>query len=91
MGRDPSRHQAPASRVAPRCRFVALSGADKEKTAGGLTPPEVEEARAWQIALPFKETDREGVEVSSTLHIDTVHLREGDTVAISADVRQPRE
>jgi hypothetical protein len=29
--------------------------------------------------------------VSSTLHIDTVHLREGDTVAISADVRQPRE
>jgi hypothetical protein len=46
-----------------------------------LTPPEVEEARAWQMALPFKETDREGAEVSSTFHLDIVHLREGDTVA----------
>jgi hypothetical protein len=35
VGRDPSRHQVPASRGAPRCRSVALSGADKEKTAVG--------------------------------------------------------
>jgi hypothetical protein len=47
-----------------------------------VTAPEVDETRAWQIAVPFKRTDREGVELSSRFQLDAVFLREGDMVAL---------
>jgi hypothetical protein len=47
-----------------------------------FTPPQVEEANAWQIAIPIEgkpEGESEGDRITG--YIDLVFLREGDTIA----------
>lgn len=41
-----------------------------------FTPPDVEEAHAWQLAIPIEVED-----ASPTLYLDVVAMREGDTFA----------
>ena len=57
-----------------------------------FTPPaESDDARAWQLAIPFEITRGAGAGLSPTVYMDMVALREGDTVALvlAVDVLTP--
>ena len=46
-----------------------------------LTPPEVDDVRAWQIVVPLEVTSGQAKGVSVTVYLDIVHLREVDLAA----------
>jgi hypothetical protein len=46
-----------------------------------FTPPDVDEAKAWQIVIPVEITSGAGEGFSPDVYIEQVMLREGDTVA----------
>ena len=46
-----------------------------------FTPPDVEEAEAWQIVVPVEATSGAGEGFSVDAYLELVALREGDTVA----------
>jgi len=56
-----------------------------------FTPPDVDEARAWQIAIPIEVTSGQAKGVSATVYLDIVDLREGDTIVSvqTSDVLTP--
>jgi hypothetical protein len=44
-------------------------------------PPDLDEASAWQVAVPLEGPSNLGAgEVSITVYLDLIHLREGDTL-----------
>jgi len=47
-----------------------------------VTPPDVEEAAAWQIVVPFEITSGAGEGLSPSAYLEFVALREGDEVAV---------
>lgn len=73
-------------------------GADQDLKVGevdvgelSFTAPAVDEARAWQIAIPFDVTSGAAEGLSVTAYLDIIQLREGDTVVSvqSSDVLTP--
>ena len=46
-----------------------------------FTPPDVDEAKAWQIVVPVEITSGVGEGLSANAYLERVLLREGDTVA----------
>ena len=46
-----------------------------------FTPPDVDEARAWQIVIPLESTSGAGEGQELNWYLDLVLLREGDTTA----------
>jgi hypothetical protein len=46
-----------------------------------FTPPDVDEAKAWQIVIPVEITSGAAEGLSPDVYIELVALREGDTVA----------
>ena len=46
-----------------------------------FTPPDVDEAKAWQIVVPVEITSGAGEGFSADAYVEQVMLREGDTVA----------
>jgi hypothetical protein len=57
----------------------------------GLTPPDVDETSAWQLAITLKITSGEAEGLSPAVYLDMVHLREGATIATvtTTDVLSP--
>jgi hypothetical protein len=49
-----------------------------------FTPPDVDEAKAWQIVIPVEITSGVGKGLSPDVYFEYVTLRNGDTVAIVA-------
>ena len=47
-----------------------------------VTPPDVEEAGAWQIVIPVEITSGVGEGLTPSVYLEFVALREGDEVAI---------
>lgn len=56
-----------------------------------LTPPDVEETSAWQLAVTVRITSGAAEGLSPTVYLDMVHLREDETVATleAVDVLSP--
>jgi hypothetical protein len=46
-----------------------------------FTPPDVDEAKAWQIVIPLEVTSGDLKGLSPDVYIELIALREGDTVA----------
>jgi hypothetical protein len=46
-----------------------------------FTPPDVDEAQAWQIVIPLESTSGAGEGLEPNFYLDLVLLREGDTTA----------
>jgi hypothetical protein len=55
----------------------------KARDVGELSfsPPDVDEAKAWQIVIPVEITSGVGEGFTPDVYIEQVLLREGDTVA----------
>jgi hypothetical protein len=55
-----------------------------------LTPPDVDEAQAWQIVIPLEATSGVGDGLEPNFYLELVLLREGDTTArlLTQDVLQ---
>jgi hypothetical protein len=47
----------------------------------GFTPPDVDEAQAWQIVIPLESTSGAGEGLEPNFYLELVLLREGDTTA----------
>jgi hypothetical protein len=46
-----------------------------------FTPPDVDEAQAWQIVIPLESTSGAGEGLEPNFYLELVLLREGDTTA----------
>jgi hypothetical protein len=56
-----------------------------------FTPPDVDEASAWQVEFPVEVTSGDLEGATATAYLDLVHLREGDALATvtTLDVQSP--